>query len=226
MRYLLLALLLAAPPLRAEEPPAYHRIDFQSEAGQAVTNDLLLARLNTEASASTPGEVAKQLNQTLNAALRKAAAYSGVKTASGNQQTYPVYGKNNRLEGWRGHAELRLESRDFKSAAELIAQLQSGMQLSGLQFALSADTRKQTENTLIGEALGAFKQRAEAIRTALGAKGYKLVHLAITPGYDAAPPVLMHKAAMYAEAAPPTPELAGGESRLSVQISGTIELIP
>ncbi|MEW6563696.1 MAG: SIMPL domain-containing protein [Pseudomonadota bacterium] len=226
MRYLLLALLLAIPSARAEEAPTYHRIDFQSEAGQEIANDLLLAQLSTEVNADNPTEVARQLNTSLNSALKKAASYHTVKTSSGNQQTFPLYGKNHRLEGWRGHAELRIESRDFKAATELIAQLQASMQLTGLQFALAPETRKQTENELIGSALGAFKQRAEAIRTALGARGYKLVRLAINPGFDAAPLVMSRKGAMLSDAAPPTPELAGGESRISVQISGTIELIP
>ena len=146
--------------------------------------------MSVEIQDKQPARVAQQINTALNDALKKASTFSAVKTSSGNQHTYPVYGKNkqplhdknNQIDSWRGHGEIRLESRDFRAAGELIMQLQSTMQLGGVQFTIAPDTRVQTENALIGEAIKTFQARADAIRTALGAKAYKIVHFSINNG--------------------------------------------
>ena len=69
----------------------------------------------------------------------------------------------NRLDGWRGRAELKVESKDFKAAGELISLLQSKLQLSNLNFSVAPETRRELENQLITEAVAAFRQRATAL---------------------------------------------------------------
>lgn len=203
----------------------YNRVDFQVEAGREVANDLLVANMSVEIQDKQPARVAQQINTALNDARQKAAAFDAVKTSSGNQHTYPVYGKNNQLDAWRGHGEIRLESRDFKAAGELIMQLQSTLQLGSVQFSVAPDTREQTENALISEALKDFQTRAEAIRTALGAKSYKIVRFSINSGgIPPRYPVALARSAVRAEMAIPAPEFAAGESRMTVQINGTIEM--
>lgn len=219
---LLWSLFLISGGASAEAGP-YNRVDFQVEASREVANDLLTASMTVDIQDRQPGRVAQQINAALNHALKKAEAYTTVKTSSGNQQTFPVYGKNNQIDAWRGHAEIRLESRDFKAAGELIMQLQSAMQLGGVQFSVAPDTRAQIENALIAEAIKAFQSRADAIRAAAGAGSYKTVHFSINNGMPHHPPMPMLRQAM-AEAAIPAPEFASGESRMSVQISGTIEM--
>jgi predicted secreted protein len=181
--------------------------------------------MSVEIQDKQPASVAQQLNTRLNDALKKAAAFSTVKASSGNQNTYPVYGKNNQIDAWRGHGEIRLKSRDFKAVGELIMQLQAGMQLTGLQFSVSPDTTAQTENALIAEAIKAFHSRADAIRTVAGAASYKTVHYSISSGgMPPVYPVAMLRSRAMSDAAIPSPEFSGGESRMTVQINGTIEL--
>lgn len=225
LRIALLCGLLSASTLANAEAEAFNRVDFQVEAAREVANDLLAAAMTVEIQDKQPGRVAQQINAALNDALKKASAFSTVKASSGNQSTYPVYGKNNQIDGWRGHGEIRLESRDFKAAGELIMQLQSTMQAGSVQFAIAPDTRAQTENALITDAIKAFHKRADAIRAAVGAQSYKTVHFSINSGgVPPRHPVQMMRSAALAEAAIPAPEFAGGESRITVQISGTIEI--
>ncbi len=220
---LLYSLLCCSSPVWAETE-SYNRVEFQVEAGREVANDLLVANMSVEIQDKQPARVAQQINTVLNEALKQAAAFSMVKTSSGDQQTYPVYGKSNQIESWRGRGEIHLESRDFKAAGELIMQLQSTMQLTGVQFAIAPDTREKTENELIGEAIKAFQARADAIRAALGAKSYKIVRFAINNGsMQPRPPVAMMRSAAMAKSAMPVPEFSGGDSRATVQINGTIE---
>lgn len=221
LRFALLCGALFVQGWAVAEPVTYNRVDFHVEAAREVANDLLTATLSVDIQDRQPARVAQQMNAALNHALKKAAVFGAVKASTGNQQTFPVYGKNNQIEAWRGHGEIRIESRDLKAAGELIMQLQSGMQLSGVQFSVAPDTRAQVENALIAEAIKAFQQRAEAIRTAVGAKSYKTVQFSINSSMPQHPMPMM-RAAM-ADAAIPAPEFASGESRMTVQINGTIE---
>jgi len=219
---LLISLLSCALAAQAESEP-YNRVDFQVEAAREVSNDLLVATLRVEIQDKQPAQVARQLNIALNDALKQAAAFGSVKTGSGNQSTYPVYGKNNQITAWRGQGDIRLESRDFKAAGELIMQLQATLQLVGVQFAIAPDSRMQIENSLLSEAIKAFQNRAEAIRTAVGAQEYKTVHFSINNGGTPYPMQMMRSAAVM-DSAIPAPQFAGGASRMTIQINGTIEL--
>jgi len=220
------ALSLLSLPVMAENL-RYNRVDLSSEAESEVANDLMTASLSSEYDDASPTILAGQINITLNMALKEASTFIGVKASSGNQTTNPVYGKNNRkIEEWRGHAEIRLESRDFNAMGELIARLQEQMQLHDIQFAPSVETRQQVENILIPQAIDAFRKRANTISTAMGGKGYKIVHMSINLGgrYPSSRPLAAP--VTRSEEAIPAPQSAGGESTMSVQVSGTIEVTP
>ncbi len=223
LRIALLCGLLSFSGWAGADAEPYNRVDFQVEAAREVANDLLEANMTVEIQDKQPGRVAQLINTALNDAIKKAAVFDTVKASSGNQSTYPVYGKNNQIDAWRGHGEIRLESRDFKAAGELIMQLQAALQLAGVQFTVSPDTRAQIENTLIIEAIKAFQSRADAIRSAVGAKSYKTVHFSINSGGMPQHPVPMVRGMAMAATAIPAPEFAGGESRMTVEINGTIE---
>ena len=219
---LLLGLLSVNLSAQAADSETYNRANFQVEAAREIANDLLMTSLSVEIQDKQPARVAQQLNAALNDALKKASAFGAVKASSGSQNTYPVYGKNNQVEAWRGHGEIRLESRDFKAAGELIMQLQTTMQLGGVHFTVAPDTHALAENALITDAIKAFHMRADAIRAAVGAKSYKTVHFSIN---SAGMPMYGTKmASRSADAAIPAPEFAAGDSRLTVQINGTIEM--
>lgn len=225
LRIALLCGLLLLSGLAKAENESYNRADFQVDAAREVANDVLVAIMSTNVQQKQYVSVAQQLNATLNDALKISAAFSTIKTTSGNQNTYPVYGKNNQIDTWRGHAEIRLESRNFKDAGELIMQLQSTMQLGNVQFSVAPDTRTQIENALITEAIKTFQMRANTVRTALGATSYKVVRLSISGGNSIPPyrPNMAMRAAL-ADSAIPAPEFSAGDSRITVQINGTIEM--
>ncbi|MDD3883452.1 MAG: SIMPL domain-containing protein [Gallionella sp.] len=226
MRRILLCLALLLTPLAAhagDEP--YNRVDFQVEAGREIGNDLLIARMQIDIQDKLPANLSQRVNAAMNEALKQAKAFPTVKVSSGNQQSFPVHGKQNQIDAWRGHAEIRIESRDFKSAGMLIAQLQPALQMANLEFAVSPEARQRTENELIGEAIKAFRQRAEMIRNSIGAQGYKPVALSISTSGGPQPLVRgMMRATAMADAAMPPAEFESGDTRLTVQITSTIEL--
>ena len=202
-----------------------NRIDFQTEVNQVLPNDLMRATMSIELSDKNPGQLARALTQAMNESLAKGRSFNTVKLASGNQQSWPIYNDKQRLESWRGRAELTLESKDFKAAGELLSQLQDKLQLQGLNFVVSEESRLAAEKKLTTEAIAAFREKADTVRQAWGAKGYSLVQMNLGSsggggGYPRPPMVTMMKMADAAPAA----EMAGGESRVSVSVSGSIEL--
>ena len=221
---LLLLALLPALPAAAAEAPRYNTVELQAEAQREARNDLLNATLYVEMNDPNPAALANAMNKRLNEALRVAKEHTGVTARSGGNQTFPVYSRGNALQGWRGRAEIRIESRDFESAAALIGKLQSGMQLSGVSFSVSPETRRAVENELIIEALAAFKARAEIVRTALGGKGYKLERVSVATGHPPARPMFAAQRAMASSQEVTAPDFEGGVSQVTVTARGTIEV--
>ncbi len=226
-----LSLLLVCSSAFADTPLTYNRVDFQTEVSREIPNDQLNATLTIELSDKDPAKLSRDLTQAMNEALKKAKAYPNVKASTGNQQTWPIYGKgitvSSKLEGWRGRAELKLESTDFKAAGELIAQLQDKLQLNGLNFSVANSTRQALESALSAEAIALFRSRADKIRESWQAKSYRLVNMGLGSA-GAAPQyrnVMMMAKGADAEAAP-SADYAGGDSRMTISVSGTIELQP
>jgi predicted secreted protein len=148
-----------------------------------------------------------------------------VRARSGYNQTYPVYDRNNKQTGWRGRAEIRLESKDVQAMGDLIGRLQASMQLGGVRFSVSPELRRQVENELMIEAVAAFRARADIARQALNGGSYKIRRISLNTGGFAPPPVPVARA--MAPAAADTvvaPNFEAGWTTVQVGASGTIEV--
>lgn len=218
---------LAALPVDASAAesfqPRYNAVEFQAEAQREVQNDLLNATLYVELNDANAAALANAINTRVNDALRIAKEYKEVRVRSGDNRTYPVYSKGNALQGWRGRAEIRIESRDFAAASALIGKLQASMQLAGISFSVAPETRRAVDDQLTVEAIAAFKARAEVLKGALGGKSYKLVRLAVGGGYQPPQPRFAVARAQVAEVA--APDLEGGVSQIRVTVNGSIEIM-
>jgi len=224
--YMAGCLVLTAVSATAAEPPLrYNTVELQSEVQREVQNDLLNATLFVELNDPSPAALANATNKRANEALRIAKEHTGVRVRSGNNQTFPVYGKGNVLQGWRGRAEIRIESKNFEAASALIGKLQSDMQLANIAFSVSPETRRATEGELIVEAIGAFKTRAEIVKVALAGRGYKLQRLNLASGYNTPQPRLatMRMTAPAQDVA--APNLEAGVSLVTVTANGAIEVL-
>jgi predicted secreted protein len=206
------------------EPARFNQVDLQAEVSREIQNDMMLASLHAEANDPSAAKVAGELNRITAEALRIAGESKAVKARSGFNQTFPVYDRNNRLIGWRGRAEIRLESKDFAAMASLIGRLQSSMQLGSVTFAVSPELRRQTENELITEAVAAFRSRAEIAAKAMGGKSYRIRRIGINTGGAFPPPrpMMAQARAAATEVAPPVFE--GGTSTVQVAANGSIQV--
>src|SRR5687768_10452219 len=109
----------SATAMAHDEAPRYNQIELQAEVTREVQNDLMHATMFSELSDSNAGQLTQKLNRIGNDALATAKKYKDVKVRTGYNQTYPVYDKNNRLTGWRGRTEVRLEGKDFAAVSDL-----------------------------------------------------------------------------------------------------------
>ena len=184
--------------------------------------------LYTEAQDKDPAALSAGVTKTLNAALDKARKVEGVKISLGSRQSYPVYEDEGRkISAWRERAELRLESAEFARLSQLSADLLGELKMASMNFAVADDTRKNTEDQLIKQAVNAFKARAQLASDALGGKSYKLVSLNFNSGgFQPVMPmraIAMDRASFAKSAA--APEIEAGTSRVSMSADGIIEVI-
>ena len=205
-------------------PQRYNVVELAASAQRDIANDLMSAQLFVEATDANPAQLANGLNRALADGVRVARDYPMIKVRTGNNQTFPVYGRNNQSQGWRGRAELRIETRDFAAGAALVGKLQASLQLGGIQFGVAPETRQRVENDLITEAIAAFRARAEIARAALGGKSYKTQRIAINAGASGAPPRQFMRAAALADSATVAPPVEAGESVITVSANGTVEV--
>ncbi|NBB08563.1 SIMPL domain-containing protein [Pseudomonas sp. SLFW] len=206
----------------------YNQVSVRAEVNQEVQRDLMTVTVYTELQNTDPAKLAAGITESLNKALGEARQVKGVTIRQGSRNSYPIYDdKGQKITGWRERAELRLESPDFAALSKLTGELLgSDMKMGGMDFSISDPARKTSEDTLLKNAVTAFKARAQLVTDALGGSGYKLVNLSLnTSGYPQPymrAPVMMMKAAR-ADAAP-TPDVEAGTSQVSVTADGVIEV--
>ena len=219
-----LAALQSAPALAADTP-APPTVELAAEASGPAANDLAVAVMYAERSGASAAAVAREVNRDIAAALELARAQGAVKVQSGNVSTWPAYGKDGqgRITAWRMRSELRLESTDTAAMSELVGKLQETLALAHLTMEPAPETRRKAVADVTVDALRAFETRAQLIADTLGRR-YRIAHLAVGDHGLQPPPMPRMRAAVMAAEAAPAP-LEGGESRVSVHVSGRIELL-
>lgn len=217
-------LLIAALPLLAgcahapEREAQFDVVSLEAQASREVANDQLVAVLAIELHGPDPVALAATANRRMAEALKLAAAVPAVEARSGNYQTFPRHDRNQRIEAWQLSQELRLESRDFAAATRLIGRLQDSLVVRSMAVQLSPAARRAAEDALIPEAIAAFHARAELVRAAMKAAGYRIRSLNIGTG-GATPPRPFEARAMAQPVA-----VEPGESQVTVTAGGSIQL--
>ena len=197
-------------------------VELSAEASRPAVNDLVRATVSAEASGTTPGELARQVNSQISEALKIAKSYPAIRTQSGSTATYPVYAKGGKIESWRMRSELSLESGDAASLSELLGKLQASLGVSSLVLQPSPETRKKVEEQAVVDAIAEFKARAKVIASALG-MGYRIKQFSVSSSGRIVQPMLRGTAKTMAMESAPMP-VEAGESQVSATVSGQIEL--
>lgn len=206
----------------------YNVVQLQAEASREVSNDQMQVVLYVEKTSKQPADLAAQITQNMNAALRLSQKYPQIQTKTGTQSTYPIYTNENRsLKEWRARAEIRFQTHDFKAMSQLISELQSSFQTESIQFTVSDQQRQLVENELITEASQNFQKRAKSLVQVWNKTNYQVVSLNVETNnqqYTPQPYMRASFAKMAAADAPVAQDISAGNSKINVNINGSIQL--
>ncbi len=229
-RPLLLALaLLGSSAASAQATPPRNLVHLQAEAQVEVVQDWLTITLQAVREGGEAAQVQAALKQTLDAALktaRAAAEGEALIVRTGGFNLSPRYGKDGRINGWQGQAELVLEGRDSARIAQTAGKL-SGLNVIGVSPSIARDTARRHEAEASAQAIAAFRQKAADTAKAFGFSGYALGELRLEAGGSTPPPRPMFRRAEMAVMAADAPvPVEAGKGLVGVTVSGSVHLLP
>ena len=205
-------------------------LELNEQARASVANDEMVVMLAAERDGPQVGPLNEAVLSQLNAAIAEARRTEGVRARLGNVSTQPNYTREGKQQGWKVRGDIVLESDRVTALGQLSGRLSERLQLSSVQFRLSADRRRTEEQRLLTEAAQAFRAKAQQAAVAFGYRSYEMRALALQPGRVPGPrPVMMARmgeSGMVPAAPPPPVPDEGGESEVTVTVSGTVELMP
>ncbi|TDQ56506.1 putative secreted protein [Mesocricetibacter intestinalis] len=204
-------------------------VSFEVQSERELPRDLFQVRmfLNEE------GQNLKNLNKVISDKLVQATELikkqQAVEIQSNNRQTHVRYDDKGRKTGWRGSAELVLQSKDSTALSQLIDELSGLMAIDNVNATVSSQSLARIEEEMTKEILGKFRHKAELISTSLQAKGYNIVRLDIlapSQRYPESEPRLYKMAAARNLERDTGPvQLEGGKAVIHMQLNGQIGLI-
>jgi predicted secreted protein len=204
--------------------PAGTLIEFRVDLQKSVANDLGRATAFAEMTGADPADVGRKVKAAIADGLATAKAQPGITVKSGTTHTYPVYNKGGRtIESWRMRSEIVLESRDAAALSAAVGKLQGTLAVSNINFAPAPETRRKAEDDATLEAIDAFRAKADRIAATLK-KPYRIRQMSVNGSGNFPQPLPVMRASAMAMDAAPMP-VEAGESNVSVNISGQIELI-
>lgn len=208
--------------------PPQNVLQLSANGSVEVQQDLLVMSLNTTRDGTDAATVQNQLKVVLDAALaeaKKAALPGQMDVRTGHFGLYPRYGRDGKITGWQGSAELVLEGRDFARITSTAAKV-PGLTLGNVGFSLSREQRQKVEGEAQSIAIERFKARALELAKGFGFNGYTLREVSVNSNDQGGFPVRQRAMALEAKASSsdmPVP-VEAGKSTVLVTVSGSVQL--
>lgn len=234
------ALPMTAQVARADDDTA---VQLRAEARRMVQQDRVTATLAVEASGKDAAAVQAEINGKMQQAKTMYDQEGSVKVSTGGYNVYKDYPrepepKKDGTPGWtpeereknafwRGSQELVLDGMKQDSMLAMIGDLQKqGFAVRNLNFYMSRELQDKTKDSLMVEALGNIKARAENIKTALGMKKIHYARIDVDNAGPIQPMPMMAKAmrseAFDASGAAPVGE--AGETEVVLNVTAEVKL--
>lgn len=224
----LLAAALAAPSFAQTLPPPENVVQLAAAATVEVPQDILSFQLSVTREGADPGQVQNQLKTALDQALaeaRKAAQPGAMEVKTGGFNIGPRYGRDGKISGWQGTAELLLEGTDFSRIAQTAGRLPN-MTVASAGFRLSREKRELAEREAQGQAVTKFRARAAELAQTFGFKAYTLREVAVHAQDPVVPyrPRMMAMEAKAASSADAAVPVEAGKTAVVVNVTGSVQL--
>ncbi len=227
-RLLILSSLLAIGTAASAQmmPPPQNVMQLSVNGSVEVQQDLLSITMNTSREGADPAAVQAQLKTALDAALteaRKAVLPGQLDVRTGNFSLYPRYGRDGKMTGWSGSAELVLEGRDIPRITQTAGRI-STLTMGGVSFGLSREQRARVETEAQAIAIERFKAKAAELARGFGFGGFTLREVSVNSNDQGMPrPRMMAMEAKSSMADAPVP-VEAGKTSVVVTVSGTVQL--
>ncbi|GKT01026.1 SIMPL domain-containing protein [Acidovorax sp. SUPP3434] len=219
----------AAFSQNAVMPPPQNVLQLSATGTVDVQQDLLVLTLATSKEGADAATVQTQLKQALDSALaeaKRSAQPDQMDVRTGAFGMYPRYGKEGKINGWQGRAELILQGRDFSRITTTAGKIQS-MPISQIAFDLSREAREKVEGEAQTKAIEQFKARANELARGFGFSGYTLREVAVNsnemiPGPR--PRMMAMESKMSSMSADAPVPVEAGKAQVVVNVSGAVQL--
>lgn len=227
-RLLILSSLLAIGTAASAQmmPPPQNVMQLSVNGSVEVQQDLLSITMNTSREGADPAAVQAQLKTALDAALteaRKAVLPGQLDVRTGNFSLYPRYGRDGKMTGWSGSAELVLEGRDIPRITQTAGRI-STLTMGGVSFGLSREQRARVETEAQAIAIERFKAKAAELARGFGFGGFTLREVSVNSNDQGMPrPRVMAMEAKSSMADAPVP-VEAGKTSVVVTVSGSVQL--
>jgi predicted secreted protein len=166
-----------------------------------------------------------QINTSLESALqiaRRDAKPGQMEVRTGQFGMTPRYGRDNKLTGWQGSAELVLEGRDFARITETTGKLQA-FSVASISFGLSREQFLAAQAKAQAQAIAQFRSNATEVAKGFGFADYTLGEVRI--GAESPAPMMRQRMLAASSMVTETPIAAeGGTSNVTVTVSGSVQL--
>ena len=206
--------------------PLQRVVHLTAQAEQRLPHDWVVLTLSVRYQAADARTVQNQLNEAVQQALaawRPQLRPEWVEASTAGMSVQPRYGREGQIVGWQGSAELTLQGRDMATVAAL-AQQTPGLTVTAVRMTLARATQRAAEAALRQQAIAAFRQQADEVAQAFGARGWMLREAHVNPVPLSTPgePVAMRSvaASASAEALPLQP----GVAWLQLTVTGSVAL--
>lgn len=207
--------------------PPQNVLQLSAMATVEVQQDLLSMTLSTTREGADAATVQAQLRTALDAALteaRKSAQPGQLDVRTGNFSLLPRYGRDGKMNAWRGSAELVLEGRDFPRITQTAARIDT-LSIANVGFGLSREQQAKTEIDAQAQAIDNFKQRADELARRFGFSAYTLREVSVNShqGGIIQPRMMAMDAMAKASSDAPVP-VEAGKASVVVNVSGSVQL--
>ncbi len=210
-------------------PEVRNMVSLSASASVEVAQDLLTLTMSTTKEGSEPAMVQSEVRQALDAAIadaKRAVQQGALEIRTGTISLQPRYGRDSKISGWVGRAELILEGHDFARISTTASKAQT-MTIANAFFSLSREARLKAEAEVQSAAIERFKARAGEVAKSFGFTAYTMREVAVSgdeQGGNAFRPQLL---AMSAKAAMPDSApmpLESGKTTVVISVNGTVVL--
>jgi predicted secreted protein len=211
----------------AANAPLNQVLHLSASAQTEVPQDWLVITLSVQKEGLQAPAVQKQLNAILSSALAVAtptARPGALELKTGEMNVSPRYGRDGKMNGWVGSAQLVLQGRDAEQITTLAGRMPD-LTVSQIDWRLSPEQKAAAEARIQAEAVAHFQSKAQSLTKQFGFTAYTLREVRVI-AQEAGEGVVMPRMAMAQMDSPapsPVPAVAG-KSRVVVNISGSIVL--